>query len=113
MHLDPAAVLARGQVQGLHADVSLGGGQAAEEVLDLARADPGPQLEGLSKEMIRYERDDGVKMTATLYLPPAYEKERGPLPTLVWAYPQEFKSADAAGQVFTRPGRPAGYLVHR
>jgi dipeptidyl aminopeptidase/acylaminoacyl peptidase len=66
---------------------------------------PSPQLEGLSKEMIRYERDDGVKMTATLYLPPAYEKERGPLPTLVWAYPQEFKSADAAGQVTDSPYR--------
>ena len=36
---------------------------------------PTPQLEGLQKEMIRYERADGVKMTATLYLPPGHTKE--------------------------------------
>lgn len=38
-------------------------------------------------------------MTATLYLPPGYDKEKdGPLPCLIWAYPREFKSKDAAGQ---------------
>jgi dipeptidyl aminopeptidase/acylaminoacyl peptidase len=66
---------------------------------------PTPQLAGLQKELIRYERDDGVKLTATLYLPPGYEPEDGPLPMLVWAYPQEFKSADAAGQVTDSPYR--------
>jgi len=66
---------------------------------------PTPQLEGLQKEMIRYERADGVQMTATLYLPPGHTKETGPLPLLVWAYPQEFKSADHAGQVTDSPYR--------
>lgn len=38
-------------------------------------------------------------MTATLYLPPGYDKEKdGALPCLIWAYPREFKSKDAAGQ---------------
>jgi dipeptidyl aminopeptidase/acylaminoacyl peptidase len=38
-----------------------------------------------------------------LYLPQRYKKEDGPLPGLVWAYPREFKSADAAGQVTGSP----------
>ena len=46
----------------------------------------------------RYGRDDGIDMTATLYLPPGYDKDKdGPLPCLIWAYPREFKSKDAAG----------------
>lgn len=60
---------------------------------------PYPELADVQKETIEYERADGVPLTATLYLPPGYDAERdGPLPTLVWAYPTEFKSAAAAGQ---------------
>jgi len=66
---------------------------------------PTPQLEGLQKELIRYERDDGVQLTATLYLPPGYTPDQGRLPVLIWAYPQEFKSADHAGQVSDSPYR--------
>ncbi len=66
---------------------------------------PYPQLEGMTKEVIRYERADGVKLNATLYLPPGYKKEDGPLPVLMWAYPVEFKSADLAGQVTDSPFR--------
>jgi dipeptidyl aminopeptidase/acylaminoacyl peptidase len=66
---------------------------------------PTPQLKGLHKELIRYKREDGVDLTATLYLPPDYEKEQGALPVLLWAYPQEFKSADHAGQVTDSPHR--------
>ena len=41
----------------------------------------------------RYEREDGVKLTGTLYLPPGYNKDRdGALPCILWAYPREFKS---------------------
>ncbi|HEX6201157.1 MAG TPA: prolyl oligopeptidase family serine peptidase, partial [Thermoanaerobaculia bacterium] len=66
---------------------------------------PTPQLLGVHKELIRYTRDDGVELTATLYLPPGHTPEDGPLPMLVWAYPQEFKSADAASQVTDSPYR--------
>ena len=60
---------------------------------------PYPELADIQKETVEYERADGVPLTATLYLPAGYDAERdGPLPTLVWAYPTEFKSADAAGQ---------------
>jgi len=40
---------------------------------------------------------------ATLYLPPGYKPEDGPLPMLMWAYPREFKSAKAAGQMRGSP----------
>lgn len=66
---------------------------------------PTPQLANVQKEQIRYEREDGVKLTATLYLPPDYRREDGPLPMLMWAYPREFKSAKAAGQVTGSPHR--------
>jgi len=70
---------------------------------------PYPQLASLQKEMIRYERKDGVQLTATLYLPPGYDPSRdGPLPCLVWSYPGEFKSKDAAGQVRGSPNEFAG-----
>ncbi|MFV1884573.1 MAG: prolyl oligopeptidase family serine peptidase [Balneola sp.] len=67
---------------------------------------PTPDLKDVKKEFITYEREDGVNLSATVFLPPGYDKERdGKLPTLVWAYPREFKSADAASQVTTSPYR--------
>lgn len=67
---------------------------------------PSPQLDGISKELIRYKRADGVDLNGTLYLPAGYDAESdGPLPLVLWAYPQEFKSADAAGQITDSPYR--------
>jgi dipeptidyl aminopeptidase/acylaminoacyl peptidase len=64
---------------------------------------PYPQIKEVKKEVLKYKRADGVELTADLYLPPGYKKEQGPLPGFVWAYPREFKSADAAGQVKGSP----------
>jgi len=64
---------------------------------------PSPQLKNVQKQLIKYERKDGVQLTAELYLPAGYKVEDGPLPTLMWAYPREYKSADAAGQVSGSP----------
>ncbi|MPR32502.1 alpha/beta hydrolase family protein [Salmonirosea aquatica] len=64
---------------------------------------PYPQWKGIQKQQLRYKRPDGVDLTATLLLPPGYKKEDGPLPTFLWAYPAEFKSAAAAGQVIGSP----------
>lgn len=67
---------------------------------------PTPQLRDIGKEQIRYKRADGVELTGTLYLPAGYDAQRdGPLPVLMWAYPQEFKSAAAASQVTDSPYR--------
>lgn len=67
---------------------------------------PTPQLANVTKEQIRYKRADGVDLTATLYLPPNYVSKRdGPLPLLMWAYPQEFTTNAAASQVTSSPYR--------
>lgn len=68
-------------------------------------SNPTPQLAGYQKELITYDRADGVQLSATLYLPPGYEVADGPLPMLMWAYPREFKSADAASQITDSPYR--------
>lgn len=62
-------------------------------------------LKGVTKQLLKYKRADGVEMTADLYLPAGYKKEDGPLPSFVWAYPREYKSADAAGRVSGSPYR--------
>ena len=66
---------------------------------------PAPELRDVRKELIRYARADGVDLTGTLYLPPGWDPADGLLPTLLWAYPTEYKSADAAGQVTDSPYR--------
>jgi dipeptidyl aminopeptidase/acylaminoacyl peptidase len=72
-------------------------GGDAEPVTDFPH--PYPELADIQAQVVEYEREDGVPLTAKLYLPPGYDAEEdGPLPTFVWAYPTEFKSADAAGQ---------------
>lgn len=64
---------------------------------------PLPHLKGVQKQVLRYRRDDGVELTANLYLPVGYKKENGPLPTLLWAYPREFRDREAAGQMSGSP----------
>jgi dipeptidyl aminopeptidase/acylaminoacyl peptidase len=66
--------------------------------------DPTPQLRGITKKLVTYQRPDGVALSFTLYLPPDY-KEGTRLPTVVWAYPLEFIGADTAGQVVGSPDR--------
>jgi dipeptidyl aminopeptidase/acylaminoacyl peptidase len=66
---------------------------------------PYPQLAGVTKEFIRATRADGVGLTATLWLPAGWTPEQGPLPTVLWAYPREFVSADDAGQVTGSPNQ--------
>ncbi len=58
-----------------------------------------------TKQLLKYQRADGLELTATLWLPAGYDKSRGPLPTLVEAYPSEFKTRAAAGQVSGSPFR--------
>lgn len=60
--------------------------------------DPAPQLRGITKQLVKYKRGDGVDLSFTLYLPPGY-KEGTRLPTIVWAYPESFTDASVAGQV--------------
>jgi dipeptidyl aminopeptidase/acylaminoacyl peptidase len=55
------------------------------------------------KQILRYKRADGVELSANLYLPPGYKAADGPLPTLMEAYPVEYKSRSAAGQIVGSP----------
>ncbi len=65
---------------------------------------PYEAFKSVYKERIKYKREDGVDLSATLYLPADYDRESGKkLPMIMWAYPKEFKSASAAGQVSVSP----------
>lgn len=69
-----------------------------------AFADPTPQLRGIRKELVTYQRADGVALSATLYLPAGHEQGTR-LPLVVWAYPLEFNDPATAGQVRGSPHR--------
>jgi len=60
--------------------------------------DPAPYFANVKSELITYARPDGVKLSATLYLPPGY-KPGTRLPVIMWAYPREFGDADSASQI--------------
>jgi dipeptidyl aminopeptidase/acylaminoacyl peptidase len=66
--------------------------------------DPQPQLRGVQRQYVTYQRKDGVTLSATLFLPPGYVKGQR-LPVVMWAYPREFGDADAASQVSGSPNR--------
>jgi dipeptidyl aminopeptidase/acylaminoacyl peptidase len=55
------------------------------------------------KQVLKYKRADGVDLSANLYLPPGYKPTEGPLPTLMEAYPTEYKTRSAAGQLQGSP----------
>jgi dipeptidyl aminopeptidase/acylaminoacyl peptidase len=78
-------------------------------------ADPRPWYQAVEPELLRYSRADGVMLSAMLYLPPGHDPQTdGPLTTLLWVYPQEFKSRDAASQITTSENtfrRPYAYDV--
>ncbi len=66
--------------------------------------DPSEGLKNISKQIVSYQREDGIPLSGTLYLPEGFRPGiDAPLPLILWAYPQEFKSADAAGQMNTSP----------
>jgi len=66
--------------------------------------DPQPQMRGVTHQFITYQRKDGVKLQATLYLPPGYHPGTR-LPVIMWAYPREFGDADSASQITGSPNR--------
>lgn len=66
--------------------------------------DSQPQLRGVTHQFVSYTRKDGVKLSATLYLPPGY-KTGTRVPVIMWAYPREFGDADSASQITGSPNR--------
>ena len=74
----------------------------------------------VSKEVIEYKRSDGIKLSASLYLPKGYDiNKKQKLPMIMWAYPREFKDNNSASQItqnkneFTFPywGSPIYWLT--
>jgi len=61
--------------------------------------DPAPALQGVKSEMVTYKRSDGVQMRATIHTPPGWTPDKGRLPAILWAYPQEFTDPEMASQV--------------
>jgi dipeptidyl aminopeptidase/acylaminoacyl peptidase len=65
---------------------------------------PFKALENVHKEVITYDREDGLELNGTLYLPADYNRDSGEkLPLIVWAYPREFKDKGSAGQNTSNP----------
>jgi dipeptidyl aminopeptidase/acylaminoacyl peptidase len=86
------------------------GSDVATKLTELS--DPAPAFAGVTGKLITYTRADGVKLSATMYLPAGYTPSQGRLPFFFWAYPREFLSAAAASEVrgspyeFKRPSLP-------
>ncbi len=52
------------------------------------------------KRLMLTDRGDGVQLSGMLHLPPGYDQAAdGRLPLVIWAYPNDYGSADTAGQV--------------
>ncbi len=65
---------------------------------------PYPQLRDAQLEKLEYLREDGIQLRGDLHTPHDFEVGKSkPLPVFMWAYPQEYKDADKAGQVTTSP----------
>jgi dipeptidyl aminopeptidase/acylaminoacyl peptidase len=65
---------------------------------------PFESIKNVHKEVIKYQRKDGVELSGTLYLPIGYDKiKKEKKPLLIWAYPAEFKDKNSAGQSDKNP----------
>jgi len=61
---------------------------------------PFAAMADVHKETLEYTREDGLPLSATLYLPADYDTTSGEkLPMIMWAYPREYKDRASAGQV--------------
>lgn len=61
---------------------------------------PYESIKGIQKQLVTYERNDGLNLSAVIYTPEGFEPGKdAPLPVLMWAYPREYKSKEVASQV--------------
>ena len=83
-------------------------------------SNPFKGIMNVQKEIIKYQRSDGLDLSATLYLPETYNPNKKiKLPLIMWAYPREFKDNSSASQItqnaneFTYPywGSPIYWLT--
>jgi dipeptidyl aminopeptidase/acylaminoacyl peptidase len=60
--------------------------------------DPTPEVRKIQKRLVKYKRADGLDLSFTLYTPPDY-KEGTRVPTILYAYPEDYADASKAAQV--------------
>ena len=69
-------------------------------------SNPFKSLENVYKEVIKYNRQDGLELSATLYLPEGYDfNNKKKLPLFMWAYPREYKDKSSASQTTKNPNQ--------
>ena len=67
---------------------------------------PFKSIQNVHKEVITYEREDGLELSGTLYLPVDYDMDKKEkCPMILWAYPREFKDKASAAQNTHNPNR--------
>jgi len=65
---------------------------------------PFKSIQDVHKEVISYQREDGLELTGTLYLPVGYDMEKKEkMPMILWAYPTEYKDRTSAAQTTQNP----------
>lgn len=65
---------------------------------------PFKSIQNVHKELIKYKRDDGLELSATLYLPIGYDiNKKEKMPMVLWAYPTEYKDKKSASQTTANP----------
>ncbi len=65
---------------------------------------PFTSIQNVHKEVITYKREDGLDLSATLYLPVGYDKsKKEKMPMILWAYPREYKDKSSASQNTQNP----------
>jgi len=65
---------------------------------------PYPEITKFKKRIVNYEREDGIALSGTLYLPNEYQ-EGTRLPLIFHAYPNEYTDSSTAGQITSTPNR--------
>ena len=67
---------------------------------------PFKSIQNVEKTVINYKRDDGLNLSAVLYLPIGYDKtKKEKMPMILWAYPREYKDQASAAQNTSNPNK--------
>jgi len=81
---------------------TLGKEEALKQITDFKN--PFESIQNVHKEVVKYNREDGLELSGTLYLPLGYDKEnKERAPLIIWAYPREYKDKSSAAQSTANP----------
>lgn len=67
---------------------------------------PFQSITDVHKEVVHYQREDGLDLSGTLYLPLGYDtSKKEKVPMIMWAYPREYKDKSTASQSTENPNQ--------